>query len=406
MDEVEDVQEDFETPIFDNLLILSDLNSKNEVEIGFVGQLLKISTKDRETILKKSVFEKIEFITENSNDEKFLSSKKLKEIYSIMLKNICLRALKKESFGEEKDGLILFGPEKGMKCLSYNFQVKDKFTKGKFRIFNLTILHSNIEKLTYSWKYLEQNIMYFTSEIQLKSKIQYNNEKKEMSPSKNIQRNLEEILNLPDFYQHFHMFSSCLLKTIVNGVEIRNQYSTLIDASKKENEQKVTSFYQFFELIKQYKKKENPKNFFQKILYNVLVGNQLVIRSNDVSFSNDILQLFMKLVPEKCVATHFGSEKYRPMFLNNFLTLKDDVILPENEIDYHSTFLLNMQGNHEKIDYIRIRNDVERIPITTLGEEYMKLLTNPFLLNQQDEKESINLIEDALIESIKNEWIQ
>ena len=94
------------------------------------------------------------------------------------------------------------------------------------------------------------------------------------------------------------------------------------------------------------------------------------------------------------------------MFLNNFLSIKDDIILPENEIDYQSTFLLNIQGNNEKIDYIRIRNEVEKIPYTTLAENYMILLNNPYLMNQNQEQESINYIEEALIESIKNDWIQ
>ena len=84
-----------------------------------------------------------------------------------------------------------------------------------------------------------------------------------------------------------------MLKTILNGIEIINENSTLKKIEKNENETKIKTFNELFDLIKQYKKKENPKILFQKILFNVLIGNQLVIRSNDISIANDILKLFM-----------------------------------------------------------------------------------------------------------------
>ena len=79
----------------------------------------------------------------------------------------------------------------------------------------------------------------------------------------------------------------------MNGIEIINENSTLKKIEKNENETKIKTFNELFDLIKQYKKKENPKILFQKILFNVLIGNQLVIRSNDISIANDILKLFM-----------------------------------------------------------------------------------------------------------------
>ena len=79
----------------------------------------------------------------------------------------------------------------------------------------------------------------------------------------------------------------------MNGIEIINEKSTLKKIEKNENETKIKTFNELFDLIKQYKKKENPKILFQKILFNVLIGNQLVIRSNDISIANDILKLFM-----------------------------------------------------------------------------------------------------------------
>jgi hypothetical protein len=91
--------------------------------------------------------------------------------------------------------------------------------------------------------------------------------------------------------------------------------------------------------------------------------------------------------------------------LNNFLTLTDEVLLPENEIDYSTTFLLEIQGDHDKFDYVRIRSDLEVIPKTILGNEFMKLFKNPYLTKSTDD-ESTEIIENAFIESLKKEWIQ
>jgi hypothetical protein len=112
-----------------------------------------------------------------------------------------------------------------------------------------------------------------------------------------------------------------------------------------------------------------------------------------------------KLIPKNCISFESNSPKYRALFLNNFLTLTDEVLLPENEIDYFTTFLLEIQGNFDKFDYVRIRSDLEVIPKTILGNELMKLFKNPYLTKSSD-YESIEIIENSFIESLKKEWIQ
>jgi hypothetical protein len=181
-------------PIFDNLVILSNLSNKQEVEVEVVTQYLKTESMDREDILKKSIFEKIQFITQHSSGEKFLSSSHLKSVYSIVINNLCVRAMKKESFGNEKDSLILFGPEKGMKCLSFTFQIKDKFL-SKPRFFCITIMNSNIEYLVYSWSFIEKNIISFVSEIEKKSKFT-TSDKMESNPKFKSNKSLDEIIDM------------------------------------------------------------------------------------------------------------------------------------------------------------------------------------------------------------------
>jgi hypothetical protein len=72
------------------------------------------------------------------------------------------------------------------------------------------------------------------------------------------------------------------------GIEFIPQTISSQKSFRKKTQTKISSFYQLAQLMN---KKSEP--IFYKILYHVLIGNQVVIRSNDITVCDDIAHLFM-----------------------------------------------------------------------------------------------------------------
>lgn len=98
----------------------------------------------------------------------------------------------------------------------------------------------------------------------------------------------------------------------------------------------------------------------QCIIYNVIVGNQIVIRGNgDMQLANDMCLLLSELVPQPCVNMCLESDEYKPSYMTNFLTVHEKVTVPESLVDFGGTLLIDVRNNNIEngLEMFRMRYD-------------------------------------------------
>lgn len=149
------------------------------------------------------------------------------------------------------------------------------------------------------------------------------------------------------------------------------------------------SFNRLYALIKSINEKE-AKNFF-KIIYNVLIGNQLVVKSKNLPFANEILILMQNLIPKECVKASYNSKQYC-YFSSNFLSIDDTVNIPFEEIDESMTIVLEIEGDIYKISNVKII--------------YKDEIQNPTFLSRFEKMIDNESLESYFIEQIKQEFLR
>lgn len=80
------------------------------------------------------------------------------------------------------------------------------------------------------------------------------------------------------------------------------------------------------------------------MLFNVLVGNQLVIRSDDISLAASIAYSMSLLPPAGCGVTVQHFTRYLPEYAAPILVVPERTVLPVSEFDPASYVLVDILG--------------------------------------------------------------
>jgi hypothetical protein len=170
--------------------------------------------------------------------------------------------------------------------------------------------------------------------------------------------------------------------------------------------------------------KQSPNNIpsFSEIMetltYTVIVGNQLIVRSNDIHLANDICLLYMKLVPENSIRAAFNSTRIKKIYEANFVTVHDSIPL-SNDIDYQNCSLLEVifsqSSSQHKLQRLNLVHEGQ-IRETTLGIQIKQLYTKSLLRYKPEVRElalltdNVNLkrvktIETCMLNSLREEYL-
>ncbi|EFC49133.1 hypothetical protein NAEGRDRAFT_63144 [Naegleria gruberi] len=153
------------------------------------------------------------------------------------------------------------------------------------------------------------------------------------------------------------------------------------------------------------------EEMIKSLIYNVLIGNQLIVRSDNVQMRNEICRLFTTIVPKECAKMVQDSESYVFPYDANFLTVPKHVQITEDSVDFRFVILLDIEGYSS--------NDIEEISIhteqeykeTTLGKEIEKLFFQTIFTHVQQYSTTSNMdyntlydIEQNILKSLIHDW--
>jgi hypothetical protein len=155
----------------------------------------------------------------------------------------------------------------------------------------------------------------------------------------------------------------------------------------------------------------------ETITYNVIIGNQLIIRSNDIHLANDICNLYMKLVPEESVRAALNSSIVKMSYEANFVTIDQSAAIPD-EIDFNNAVLLDITFNYDpgtqqsRLLFLSMLYEGQVLE-TVLGSQIKQLYTKSSLRYKQtkdaavDRKnlERVKTLEASMIRVLREEWV-
>nr|CAG4708896.1 unnamed protein product [Naegleria fowleri] len=152
------------------------------------------------------------------------------------------------------------------------------------------------------------------------------------------------------------------------------------------------------------------EELIRTIIYNVIIGNQLIVRGDDPQLRNEICLLFKKLVPSHCAKVILDSETYKYPYDANFLTVPTSVQISNSIVDFKFVILMNLTGSLASLENITIHTEEERKD-TTLGKEFELLFFQNFYQQVQQQHACFNVtlshildMEQHLIQSLVHDW--
>eukprot|EP00039_Didymoeca_costata_P033653 m.43433 g.43433 ORF g.43433 m.43433 type:complete len:627 (+) comp9976_c0_seq2:379-2259(+) len=74
--------------------------------------------------------------------------------------------------------------------------------------------------------------------------------------------------------------------------------------------------------------RQSPEHF-ELLIYNIVIGNQCVVRSPWATWTNSLLKSLSCLLPPQCVSMELDQENYLDSYKANFLGLRDGVAVPD-----------------------------------------------------------------------------
>ncbi|KAL0487682.1 folliculin [Acrasis kona] len=392
--------------------------------------------------LDKIIIQNTEFVTFDHN--MFLSSHQLKPQYISQFKSLSLRALSVEYVGPGREGPVLFGDDNNGYNFAYVFKIKDSKARGFARWFAFLLIDPSLTSLTMSWAFLQKAIFRIVKTIKIRSqevflmensRHQTNNLTSnfllhrtssgaapltaDMFRQKRTQgplRVLPLLLQYPTFFKELHEWSTAILKAFSEKV---SQLPTISECEQIKTTRPIKSLHQLSDLFRtcvtrsfnqsgaspvlsngsntssptQTKLELSPDTLHRKLmhilLYNVIVGNQIIIRGDDMDLCENVCEILLNCVPSACIRMIRDPSEYQPSYVANFLVISRNVSLPESQVDFTSSLLLDLQANAKGLRnvYVRYYGDTQTTVLGLSLERlcYQRYLETLYIQNARDD---------------------
>ncbi|XP_033124582.1 folliculin-like [Anneissia japonica] len=321
-------------------------------------------------------------------------------LFSIV-RQACVRSLSCEVC-QGREGPVFFGDDDQGYVFSYTFFVKDSKARGFQRFYSIIVVMMDRIYLLNSWPFLVKNVRALIKELQTKGAKVYEQEQPQKSLRMNQEffnndqffrrrggstyRSLIDLTDDKNLFRYIHMTLTWILKTggsrIVEKVlQGPPKEETVVDLDKvKETED---GFIMVDTKVKEVEETESPPNEellqhvpielanplvveepcndngpvftslrdlrnvlgslnFHDLAHHVLIGNQIIVRSQHFNTINSLLDILKSILPNGCCKVVSFSENYQPSWTCNFLGLPPFTGLPPHVIENEQYILLDI----------------------------------------------------------------
>eukprot|EP00818_Percolomonas_sp_WS_P007271 CAMPEP_0117436366 /NCGR_PEP_ID=MMETSP0759-20121206/970_1 /TAXON_ID=63605 /ORGANISM="Percolomonas cosmopolitus, Strain WS" /LENGTH=633 /DNA_ID=CAMNT_0005227963 /DNA_START=529 /DNA_END=2430 /DNA_ORIENTATION=+ len=203
-------------------------------------------------------------------------------------------------------------------------------------------------------------------------------------------RCLSDLLRTQNFFELLHTNVCVILKAFLTRL-VRLDDDRCFACGKSKIIQFDDEKYSFLNFYQQLKGIEDDyRRIIECIIYNILVGNQIVLRGENLECLREIVSACTDLAPEEAVMfPKDQNNKYIPTYQANFLVLHSGVSLVHgntNLIDPDSAFLLDIDAHHDEFQMLQITSAVptsalqhhqlDNFPRTHMTNHILKLLSS------------------------------
>eukprot|EP00002_Diphylleia_rotans_P024433 TRINITY_DN4824_c0_g1_i3.p1 TRINITY_DN4824_c0_g1~~TRINITY_DN4824_c0_g1_i3.p1 ORF type:complete len:914 (+),score=211.12 TRINITY_DN4824_c0_g1_i3:83-2824(+) len=354
-------------------------------------------------------------------------------------RNACIKSLSIEAASERVEPVVFC--EGAVACFSYAFRLKDQQARGFQRWYSLVCISEDFSSVMWSWTYLAESFKQIATELQQSAEAVFMKEGKMQPPSAGritgrspmlpppnaprrptpTQRILEEVVGIQNLIGAFHSWTS----SVLHNFEERFIYQPLFRFSQHS--------YRYFEKCQHgvfpppfssgndFMRDVVSLNHLQqligtdamrRIIYNLIIGNQIIVRGDHSFLVHRALHILQNLIPEPCQRVIEDAKAYRHSYEANLLALTPSSAEIPSYLDAKTHVVLDIRYRQDlsdarqtvesdssealplKFAFLKFRTFSKSFKHTTLGAKLERVFSTP----HQPSFEAI------YIEQLKAEW--
>lgn len=292
--------------------------------------------------------------TDRKANIRFVSSPRTNSVYGDqVIQQSCIRSLSCEVYPEGREGVIYFGDEQRGHVLSYCFVLKDSQARGFQRTYSLLLISKLQKDILNNWDRYVAGMQRVVQRLKQKASAIYD---RDVSPicsqekralrldsavqvagrsrsSLNTQRSESRARSLKDLTGDETIFALTHLDLATMLRDFRPKPAKKVPVPDFPPLQMCTLRRLFVMLGKQK---------FRICAYNVVVGNQVIVRSNCPQISRKVLHSLSLLLPDPAVQMTFDAEKYFDHKTCNLISIFNSVPIPKQAAESAETLIIDM----------------------------------------------------------------
>ncbi|CAD5211544.1 unnamed protein product [Bursaphelenchus okinawaensis] len=347
------------------------------------------------------------------------------------------KVIKSEDF--EKEGAVLYGDQENGYTLSYTFKLKDAKARGFQRSYSLVVVSMDHYMLLNNYDYFLNGFAAIITRLQNRAVSVFTMEQDSggdvalatavnrigflpttFFPKKfclDTSRSLTTIVGNNEIYNVLHRQMLYLLRTqtsllrdtVLEGVPTQDMLVAMErDYHPLDETDVITSFsseqtVNHIRTLRYLSRRlaDMDKEFLTHLIWCLVVGDQLIVRSEDNLTKKLFLFAFAHLLPMGCVKITSNSSVYVDSYKSNLVGCQMDTVIPTEELTAAFVITLKSAADNivDSIDGFDIV--VDNVPKTEkrkpkIVDRYFKTLTDP------DINEQVLL---SVISSTRSEWL-
>lgn len=293
--------------------------------------------------------------TDQKANIRFISSATSSSVYGDrVIQQSCIRSLSCEVYPEGREGVIYFGDQQRGHVLSYCFVLKDSQARGFQRTYSLLLISKQQNVILVHWNRYVAAMQQVVDRLKQKASAIYD---REVSPicsqetralrldsavqvagrgrnSLNTQRSESRARSLKDLTGDETIFALIHLDVAMMLRDLRKKPAATKTPQPEFPVLQMCTLRRLFAMIGRQK--------FRICAYNVLIGNQILVRSNCPQISRKVLHSLSQLLPETAVRMTFDAEKYFDHKTCNLISISNSIPIPKHAAESSETLIIDM----------------------------------------------------------------
>ncbi|CAD5215893.1 unnamed protein product [Bursaphelenchus xylophilus] len=347
------------------------------------------------------------------------------------------KVIKNEDF--DKEGAVLYGDQENGYTLSYTFKLRDAKARGFHRSYSLVVVSMDHYMLLNNYDFFLNGFAAVITRLQNQAVEVFAMEQDPggdvamatavnriglmpttFFPKKfslDTSRSLTTIVNNNEIYHVLHRQMLFLLRTqtallrdtVLEGVPTQDMLVSMErDYHPLDETDVITSFSSqqticHIQTLKYLSRRlaDMNMNFLMSLIWCLVVGDQLIVKSDDHLARKLFLFAFAHLLPMGCVKITSNSNVYVDYYKSNFVGCKLETVIPPDEFSSAYVVSLKTEPRTEILENMGFEIIVENMPKKStkkpkIVDRYFKALTD------LDINEQVLL---SIISSTRSEWL-